>query len=210
MTSNDENVSGLDAAFLLTVELDKVEISIDCYAPQYILKSQDRLWSWYTECLAGFADMFESSDNLFLLYFGILDSIRDLIRNALFTFKSLINHECEKTRRKVYLHSKLMEVHEKLKNDCKTVCTHELLNLINYLIEITVQESIVVPCIDQVSHMESFSGNFKALVDMELHTEKNILRVVRERVTSTLSMYTDKLKDDIDVSYQQFLSDIDT
>ena len=210
MTSNDENVSGLDAAFLLTVELDKVEISIDCYAPQYILKSQDRLWSWYTECLAGFADMFESSDNLFLLYFGILDSIRDLIRNALFTFKSLINLECEKTRRKVYLHSKLMEVHEKLKNDCKIVCTHELLNLINYLIEITVQESIVVPCIDQVSHMESFSGNFKALVDMELHTEKNILRVVRERVTSTLSMYTDKLKDDIDVSYQQFLSEIDT
>merc|ERR1711965_234112 len=117
--------------------------------------------------------MFESSDYVFLLYCGILDSVRDLIRNALCTFKALVNFDCDKARRKAYLRTHMIEVLGKLKNDCKTVCTHELLNLINHLIEITVQQSIVVPCADQVNHIESFSGNFKALVDIELHTERN-------------------------------------
>ena len=207
VTSNDGNISGLDAAFLLAVELDKVETSIDFYAPEYISKSQEKLWSWYTECLAGFADMFESSDNVFLLYCGILDSVRDLIRNALFTFKAYVTFESDKSERKAYLTHHMMEVLGKLRNDCKTVCMHELLNLINHLIEITVQESIVAPCADQVNHTESLSGNFKALVDMELYTERNILRVVHDRVARTLSTYTEKLMGDMDNAYIKLLSE---
>ena len=210
VTLNDENISGLDAAFLLTVELDRVETSIDYYAPGYILKSQYELWAWYTECLAGFADMFESSDNLFLLYCGILDSIRDLIQNALFTFKTSSNYDCDKKKRKRYLHSQMMVALRKLKNDCRTVCKYELLNLVNHLIEITVQESIVVPCADQVNNLDSFSGNFKAFIDVELHTERNILRVVHERVASTLSTYTEKLEKTMDNAYQRLLSENDT
>ena len=82
--------------------------------------------------------------------------------------------------------------------------------MVNHLIEITVQESIVVPCADQVNNLDSFPGNFKALIDVELHTERNILRVVHERVASTLSPYTEKLENAMDNAYQRLLSENNT
>lgn len=164
--------------------------------------------------------MFESSDVVFLIYCRILESIRCLVRNALFSLSAVINPENTD-----YLQHSLFDIMKKMTGDCKVVSRIEIRKLVEHLIEITVQDSIVCPCSDQVSSTGStsqYSGDFKGqttrnltpcllgnhqimllgLVDIELYTERVIQEVVSTKVNAVLSKYLDTSAGLLDDNYE--------
>ena len=102
------------------------------------------------------------------------------------------------------IHELLFDVLERLTDDCKKICAQELLRLVNYLIEVTVQESIICPCAADIKNAEvtlRYSKDFRDVIDIDLCTERAIRDVVSGKVSLILGQYRCTMEQQLDEMY---------
>ena len=125
----------------LLLDLDRtLGISLEIHTSKCHLteKSQQHLWEWYTQSLACYSDVFGSSEVAFCCYCSILDSVRNLLRNALFEFRSVV----DPSHADSWLHC-LFKILKKLNTDSIVILRREIVRVICFLTEITVQVSVL-------------------------------------------------------------------
>lgn len=144
-------------------------------------KSQRLLWKMFTEEM-------HNEKEAFQIYSKIFESLRLLIRNALFTLKTMLKDElvvsaAEGGPRHVI--EVLNDTVSRLNADAKVFFRDDLLSILQNMIETNVQEMVLVPCADVVVRM-------KEMVPEELKPSLTTTfvceRLVRELVDAFLSV----------------------
>lgn len=170
-----------------------LEISLDIHTSkcQLIENSQQHLWEWYTQSLACYSDVFGSSEVAFYCYCCILDSIRDLLRNALFEFRSTVDSSDVDS----WLHC-LFNTLKKFNKDSIVILSRETMRVVYFLTEITVQDSIICPCTYQLLN----DGRRKEPTDIESKTSQDAYNDV------TLELYAEKIgNEEVKISLERIV-----
>ena len=125
----------------LTEKMIDIESSLDKYFynnSTYLIKAQASLWEWYTECLSNFSDMYRTSDEVFRSYLMVIDSLREIIRNALYTYRTKLSNYSIETRNLT-----IFSVLQSMTIDLKLVYQDHFLMLNRNLLELTAQVYII-------------------------------------------------------------------
>lgn len=187
--------------------LEKLKKEVD-QLDGFLAPAFTELWNCYTEDLVHMDIMLEKSgSSSYTVYANILEDIRQLIHNAIYTLQQLI---CEEDQFKDFPSSptdsltpeQIMLQYEvmlqRLENDSAKTIEERLIKTILDAMEAPLQEMVIVPVQDMMNSAKKVQKEVRAMVNLGCVAE----RIVREMVNNFMRML---LQPSMDKIYPQIL-----
>ena len=186
--------------------LEKLKEEVD-NLDGYLAPAYTELWNCYTEDLMHTDIMLEKSgSSSYAVYANILEDVRQLIHNAIYTLQQLICEEDEfneEARASVSVNPEQIRLQyevmlQRLENDSGRTIEERLYQTILDAMEAPLQEMVIIPVQDMMVHAKKPPKEVRAMVNMSCVGEQ----IVREQVCTFVRLLLQPAMDKI---YPQIL-----